>query len=173
MYIQYSCGDHLVRNKKSSNLCMSLSTVKRGWWNSGMMTLIFSPSFGNYVEKVKHEGREKWMCFQTREDCGLVEKRKSFSDFQRLVSQGIHWQQQMEKMWNFIIFCHFHLLNPIAEGTTTTSTLFKTDSLIYGYCVFQGEEKSLFKACKTFKCTIYNLSKANFSSIRQDLGFLL
>lgn len=95
------------------------------------MTLILGPTgFASYVEKVKH-GREKWMCFQTREDCGLVEKRKSFSDFQRLESQGIHWQQQMEKMWIFIIFCHFHLLNLIAEGTATTSTLFKTD------CVFQ------------------------------------
>lgn len=101
-----------------------------------MMTFMFSPTgFGNYVEKVKHEAREKWMCFQTRMDCGLVEKRKSVSDFH---SQGIHWQQQMEKMWNFIIFCHFHLLNPIAEGTATTSTLLKTDNLIYGYCVFQG-----------------------------------
>lgn len=45
-------------------------------------------------------------------------------------------------MW--IIFCNFHLLNPIAEGTATTSTLFKIDSLIYGYYVFQsGGNKSL------------------------------
>lgn len=70
-------------------------------------------------------------------------QRKSLSDFHRLVSQGIHWQQQMEKIWNFIIFCHFHLLNPIAEGTATTSTLFKTDSLIYDYYVFQRREKPL------------------------------
>lgn len=42
-----------------------------------MMTLIFGPTgFGNSVEKVKHEGREKWMHFQTKENCGLVEKTK-------------------------------------------------------------------------------------------------
>lgn len=132
------------------------------------MTLIFGPTgFGNYVEKVKHKGREKIMCFQTREDCGLVEKRKSFSDSQRLVDRGIHWQQQMEKMWNFIIFCHFHLLNPAAEGTATTGTLFKTDSLINGHCVLQKGEKA------SLKCTIHNLSKANFNSIWQDFGYLL
>lgn len=93
----------------------------------------------------------------------LLKKERAFSDSRRLVDQGIHWQQQMEKMWNFIIFCHFHLLNPVAEGTATTGTLFKTDSLIYGHCVLQKGEK----------CTIHNLSKANFSSIRQDFGYLL
>lgn len=135
------------------------------------MTLIFGPTgFGNYVEKVKHEGREKWMHFQTREDCELVEK-KSFSDFQRLESGGIHWQQQVEKMWNFIIFCHFHLLNPIAEGTATTSTLFKTDSLIYGYYVFQSEEKGLFKAWESFKCRTHNLCKGNFSFLGRIQAF--
>lgn len=104
--------------------------------------IIWSNWFWHVCGESEAWRRRKWMDFQPREDCEPVEKRK-FSDFQQFESGGIHWQQQVEKMWNFIIFCHFHLLNPKADGRATTSTFIKTVSLIYGFKVFHSGGKAL------------------------------
>lgn len=58
---------------------MSLSTVKCGWWNFRMMTLIFGPTgFGTYVEKVKHGGRENGWISKPERTVNLLKKERGF-----------------------------------------------------------------------------------------------
>lgn len=142
---------------------MSLSTVKCGWWNFRMMTLIFGPTgFGTCVEKVKHGGRENGWISKPERTVNLKKER-------------VFWLPTVWEWGNSLATTSGKdvELHHILSFSSVRSHSWRQS---YYQHIFQDcqpdlwllsvskWDKRLFKTCKTFKCRTHNLHKANFSS---------